>query len=197
MDSTRVFERDAFVGAVLTGGHARRMGRDKALLPVEGVPMAARVARAMLGAGATEVFFVGGDVETLSTLGLRIIDDQVPHEGPLAGIIAALRAASEEIVVVTACDMPWISANHVVGLVDGIGNFDVVMSAADGQLQPLHAAWARSTLEKIESSFLLGERSPLRAIRNLDYSVVDFGAGLWSADLDAPGDVTSYMAPPN
>ena len=34
----------AFAGAVLTGGRSSRMGRDKATLPVDGVPMAARVA---------------------------------------------------------------------------------------------------------------------------------------------------------
>lgn len=179
------------MGAVLTGGYASRMGRDKALLPIEGVPMATHVARAMLEAGAREVFAVGGDAATLGALGLRIIPDQDPHEGPLAGIIAALRDASEEVVVVTACDMPWIRKRHVTGIVEGLGRCDAAMSAADGQLQPLHTAWNRATLQKLEASFLLGERSALRAIRDLDYSVVDFGAGSWSIDLDTPGDVAS------
>lgn len=185
------------MGAVLTGGYASRMGRDKALLPVGGVPMATHVARAMLEAGAKEVCAVGGDAELLGVLGLRFIPDPAPHEGPLAGIIAALRAASEEVVVVTACDMPWIRQQHVAGIVDGIGKFDVVMSAADGHLQPLHAAWKRATLTKLDEFFLSGERSALRAIRNLEYSVFDFGAGPWSIDLDTPGDVASVSLPQN
>jgi molybdopterin-guanine dinucleotide biosynthesis protein A len=167
------------------------MGRDKALLQIEGVPMATHVACAMLEAGAREVCAVGGDATNLGALGLRIIPDQDPHEGPLAGIIAALRDASEEVVVVTACDMPWIRERHVTGIVDGIGSFDATMSASDGQLQPLHTAWKRATLQKLEASFLLGERSVLRAIRGLDFSVVDFGPGSWSIDLDTPGDVAS------
>jgi len=171
------------------------MGREKALLPIEGVPMAARVARAMLEAGAREVSVVGGDDAALGVLGLRIIRDLYPHQGPLAGIIAALRVAGEEVVVVTACDMPWIRRPHVTGLVEGIGNCDAAMSSADGQLQPLHTAWRRAALDRLESSFLSGERSPLRASRDLDCSVIDFGAGAWSIDLDTPGDVASAHSP--
>jgi molybdopterin-guanine dinucleotide biosynthesis protein A len=190
-------EKCAFVGAVLTGGYASRMGRDKALLTVEGVPMATHVARAMLEAGAREVCAVGGDATTLGVLGLRIVPDRDPHQGPLAGIIAALGVASEEIVVVTACDMPWIRKRHVTGLIEGLGSFDAAMSAAAGQPQPLHTAWKRAALQRLEASFLSGERSPLRAIRGLDYSVVDFGAGSWSIDLDTPGDVASAASPEN
>ena len=38
------------------------MGRDKASLEIDGRPMAARVADALLEAGAAEVFCVGGAV---------------------------------------------------------------------------------------------------------------------------------------
>ena len=47
---------------ILCGGGSRRMGRDKALVEVGGVPMAGRVARAMVEAGIPErsVVLVGG-----------------------------------------------------------------------------------------------------------------------------------------
>jgi molybdopterin-guanine dinucleotide biosynthesis protein A len=181
-----------FVGAVLAGGYARRMGRDKALLQIEGVPMASRVARAMIDAGASEVCVVGGDGESRGELGSRFVPDRYPHEGPLAGIIAALGAASQDVVVITACDMPWIGPRQVRGLVEGVGSFDAAMSAADGQVQPLHTAWKRDTLQRLEASFLSGERSALRALRHLNYCVVDFGAGSWAMDLDTPDDVASF-----
>jgi molybdopterin-guanine dinucleotide biosynthesis protein A len=151
--------------------------------------MATHVARAMLDAGANEVYVVGGDVTTLGALALRFVPDQFPHQGPLAGIITALGAATEEVVVVTACDMPWIRQRHVRGLVEGIGDYEAAMSAAEGQPQPLHTAWKRATLKKLEESFVSGERSPLRAIRDLDHAIVDLGAGSWSIDLDTPDDV--------
>ena len=193
MVGRQVRERAPFEGAVLTGG---RMGRDKALLLVEEIPMALRVARSMLEAGAKDVFAVGGDPASLRALGLRFVPDESAHEGPLGGIVSALRVASEAAVVVTACDMPWIRADHVAGLISALGTYDAVLSAADGQLQPLHAAWRRIAVDKLERAFLSGERSPLRAIGGLQYAVVDFGAGPWSIDLDTPDDVASIETTP-
>jgi molybdopterin-guanine dinucleotide biosynthesis protein A len=164
------------------------MGRDKALLSVEEIPMALRVAHSMFEAGAKDVFAVGGNAESLLTLGLRFVPDEYPGEGPLGGIVSALRVATEAVVVVTACDMPWIRSDHVARLVRALGANDVVMSAADGRAQPLHAAWGDTALDKLERAFLLGERSPQRAIRDLQYAIVDFGAGSWSIDLDTPDE---------
>ena len=42
-----------FSGAVLCGGGSRRMGRDKALIAVDGRPLAVRVADAVTAAGAS------------------------------------------------------------------------------------------------------------------------------------------------
>ncbi len=187
-------ELRGFVGAVLTGGRSRRMGRDKALVPVKEIPMSLRVANSMFEAGARDVYAVGGDSESLSALGLRYVADESPHEGPLGGIISALRASSEEVVVVTACDMPWIRAESVSRLVLALGPNEVAMSAADGQLQPLHAAWSVTALDELEREFLRGERSAQQAARGLKLEVVDFGAGTWSIDLDTPEEVASLDA---
>jgi molybdopterin-guanine dinucleotide biosynthesis protein A len=145
----------------------------------------------MLEAGAKEVSAVGGDAESLRALGLRFVPDEFPHEGPLGGIISALRASPEAVVVVTACDMPWIRSEHVSMLIRALGANDAVMSAADGRGQPLHAVWRSSALDQLERAFLSGERSPQRAIRDLNFTVVDFGAGTWSMDLDTPDDVVA------
>ncbi|WP_434127450.1 molybdenum cofactor guanylyltransferase, partial [Enterococcus faecium] len=58
-----------FAGAVLTGGDSRRMGTDKALIEVDGGPLARRVANALRAAGADPVIAVGGDLEALGDLG--------------------------------------------------------------------------------------------------------------------------------
>ncbi len=178
-----------FSGAILTGGRSTRMGTDKALVPIDGVAMALRVAEAMRSAGATDVVAVGGDADALRELGLRTVADGAPGEGPLGGILSALRAAAESVVVVTACDMPWIEAAHVVRLVEALApSQDAVVAAstATGHLQPLHAAWRVEAIDELQRIFDEGERAPRRAIRALAHVTIELGAGRWSTDLDTP-----------
>ena len=106
-----------FTGAVLCGGASRRMGQDKALLSVEGEAMALRVAGALREAGAAEVFGIGGDAEALGRLGLRVIADDHPGEGPFPATLTALRHAPSEVVAVLSCDLLRPSAVAVTALV--------------------------------------------------------------------------------
>jgi molybdopterin-guanine dinucleotide biosynthesis protein A len=106
---------EPWVGAILCGGRSRRMGRDKALVVVDGEPMVRRVARALHQAGATRVHTVGGDRDALRAATEGVSDraggavaalaDGWPGEGPLGGIVTALEAATADLVLVVACDL--------------------------------------------------------------------------------------------
>ena len=73
-------------GAVLCGGASRRMGTDKALVEVDGVPMAERVAGALHAGGCAPVVFVGGDG---ARAGPRSDDRRSPTGGPARARSAA------------------------------------------------------------------------------------------------------------
>src|SRR5688572_23504876 len=88
------------LGAVLTGGRSTRMGQDKALLEIDGEPMARRAGRVLAEAGATRVVAVGGDARALRAIGMEVVADPRQGDGPLAGIAAALHAAAEADMVV-------------------------------------------------------------------------------------------------
>ncbi|MEY2470988.1 MAG: molybdenum cofactor guanylyltransferase [Actinomycetota bacterium] len=150
------------------------MGRDKALVEVDGVAMAERVAAVLRAGGARTVVRVGGDVP-----------DLYPGEGPLGGIITALRWAGAERLVVAPCDMPWIEAPHVAALVAALrDDADAAVSE-----QHLFAAFAPSSLAPLEAAFADGERSPKRALARLRVVAVALGDGKWSNDVDTPDDL--------
>ncbi|HET6665387.1 MAG TPA: NTP transferase domain-containing protein, partial [Acidimicrobiales bacterium] len=152
-----------FVAAVLTGGSSRRMGRDKATLPVEGIAMARRVADAAAGAGAQRVVVIGHPVE-----GLDHLDDEHPGEGPLGGVVTALRWADVDPVVVLACDLLRPSAPavaHAVEVLAGVPSAAVAVPVVDGRAQWLHSAWRPpEALEPLAAAFAEGERSLHRAV---------------------------------
>ena len=83
-----------FSGAVLCGGQSRRFGRDKATYLHNGTPLAKISLLALREAGASEVFSIGGDADALADMGFRAVPDEHPGEGPLGGIICALRQAA-------------------------------------------------------------------------------------------------------
>lgn len=92
---------------ILAGGESSRMGRDKALLELGGVPLILRTARLLEAAAGPPA--VIGNPEAYEPLGLRLIADDWPAAGPLGGIATALRASDVPWSLVVACDLPYLT----------------------------------------------------------------------------------------
>lgn len=179
---------DGWSGVVLTGGRSHRMGRDKALLLIDGEPMATRVARALKDAGAAEVLCVGGDVEALRAIGHVAIDDEERQAGPLSGVLTGMSAATEPIILVTPCDLVAPTAQSFRDLVAAL-NASEAMAAVPivgGHWRPLPAAFRTSAHPVLVEAFAEGERAVHRALERLDFVAVDIGE---LADADTPEDL--------
>lgn len=140
------------------------MGRDKALVVVDGIAMASRAQAALLAGGCSPVIAVGGDQQALVLLGFEVVPDEFPGEGPLGGVITALAAHPAALaVVVVACDLPHLSVGTVQALVQGLGAADVAVACGD-RLQPACAVWKPSTAATLRHLFAAGERRLLSAL---------------------------------
>lgn len=175
----------AFDAVILTGGASSRLGRDKAFVEVDGLPLVLRVANAL--AEAATVTAVGGDVVGLSQLGLEAVDDNHPGEGPLGGIAQALTIGAAGVVLVVACDMPFLDGATVRALVQSLGVYDCAVATVDGVRQPTLAAWRRGA--PVAPAFLDGERSPRRLLSSLDVVEVPLGDARVAYDVDTPEDL--------
>ncbi|MEQ1701324.1 MAG: molybdenum cofactor guanylyltransferase [Ilumatobacteraceae bacterium] len=158
--------RPLVVGAVLCGGASTRMGRDKALLPVDGVAMAAHVAAALRGGGCDEVVAIGGDAVGLAAVGLTVVPDEFPGDGPLGGVITALAAHPDaSMVVIVACDLPRLQPSSVAALLAALPGHEVAVATGDaGRPQPVCAAWQPSAVAALRPAFVAGERRMMQAI---------------------------------
>src|SRR5580700_6840876 len=91
---------------ILVGGRSSRMGADKARADSGGRALALRVAdKAALVCGTVSLV---GDPAEYGDLGLPVIADRFPGQGPLAGIEAALAASPCEANLILACDIPAV-----------------------------------------------------------------------------------------
>jgi len=139
-----------FDAIVLAGGGSTRLGTDKAALVVDGVTMLDRVLAATAGAVSTVV--VGPERPTARPVAWTVEDP--PGGGPVAGIATGLPYGAAPTVVVLSCDLPWIAADDVARLVDGLGSLDgggvdgFGLRDSTGRGQRLAAAYRRTALTR-------------------------------------------------
>lgn len=139
-------------GAVLTGGASRRMGTDKALLEIDGRPMASVVADALRSAGCDPIWFQGGDRDRLASLGLEVRPDAAPdgrRVGPVRAVATALATASSRTLVVAACDLPCLTGEVVRALVAASEDRDAVAVAVAEGRRHLVSAWPVSVRPRL------------------------------------------------
>jgi len=185
----------AFTGAVLAGGASSRMGTDKALIEVNGRALVTAAATALRDAGASSVIVIGGDREALRRLGLEVHPDDDPGQGPLGGLLTALRLATDEIVMVLACDMPAIDAESVRTIVDalaGAPRSDLAVPVVEARRQCLTAAYRRRSATHLAAAYAGGERAPRRAIVGLEVVEVMGLDEHRLGDVDRPDDLHRY-----
>lgn len=144
-------------GVILAGGESSRMGRNKALLEVNGERMIETAYRRMAEL-FDEVLLVTNTPESYDFIPCRKIADIHPGMGPLGGIHAALSSTVAERAFVIACDMPGLNPRLIRELCGIEGGGDVVIPETPGGLEPLHAVYSKSCLPKMEQMLFAGER---------------------------------------
>ena len=176
-------------GAVLAGGQARRFGGvAKGLETIGGVRIVDRVVAALREV-TSSVMLVGASPAIAATLpSLHRVADDVPGAGPLGGIIAALRGAGGDALVV-AWDMPFVDARHLRPLLAAGGDAEVVAWEGDGRVEPLCALYRASAARELAAAFAAGERSPREALRRLRVHLVGRAAS------DGPSPFTNVNTP--
>ena len=147
------------------------MGRDKALLPFHGAALAQVVARHVARAAGSAVLV--GDPERYQGLGYPVIPDLFPGEGPLGGILTALRHTSAEWNLITACDMPGLDSGFLRELLAAaeINQASTVPMGPSGRPEPLCVAWRRDVLGHLEQAFAGGIRRVAEACEGLQMAV--------------------------
>ena len=195
-----------------------RMGVDKTLLAVDGVPLVSRVLDAAREVCAHAVV-VTNRPEALAEIDIpgdvSVLTDDVPYQGPLGGLATVLASAEDEWVLALAADTPWLSPDLVRALWALRNEADVVIPVTDKGTEPLLALYrADACLPAARAALASGRRRivaifgslkvrevPVDALRSADPGLASFvnvntPADLAEAREDGPKSSTSSTAEP-
>lgn len=186
-------------GVLLAGGGSTRMGRDKALLCLDGRPMFTRVRRA-LSAVCGRVC-IAGDRPDLATNDCPAFADRFVGSS-LGGLHTALSHADTEWVCVLPCDLPYPSPHLLHTLLKRrTPGIDAVVPRHAGGSEPLIACYRRAILPLVEEQLRRGEMrlSALLGRLRVDYLESDSLPPGWRRalrNLNLPGDYDRLQQPP-
>ncbi len=150
--------------AVLAGGHSRRMGRDKAALPLGPERLLQRVVR-RLRPYAAAVLVVARTEDAYPWAGAPVVADRYPERGPLGGIATALHHAVTPLLAAVACDMPFVSGpllHHLARHLLQHPHDDIALPRDAHDIQPLHAVYR---VERARPAFVAALARPRASIR--------------------------------
>ena len=169
-------------GLVLAGGRSRRMGSDKAVLPLGGRPMVARAVDRMRP--QVGMLAVSSNSDALGPLGpdVPVLDDaEFSFEGPLAGILAGMRWARRatppaEWIATVAVDTPFLPTDVVHRLLAASELPTVArLAASRGRVHPVFGLWP-VRLDQHLAAWLAGggSRKVLDWVAGIPHVLVEF-----------------------
>ncbi len=139
-----------FTAALIAGGKSMRMGRDKAALLIGGRPLWQRQI-ATLRALAPAQLLVSGPLDgPWAVSGEEIVPDAIADAGPLAGLSAVLERMQSERVLTLAVDLPAMTTEFLISLLEACAPGSGVVPVLDGRFEPLAAVYPHSMREIVD-----------------------------------------------
>ena len=131
---------------LMSGGHSSRMGRAKALLEIDGMTLASRIARE--GRGFAERIFSVNDPGIPTPEGFTRVGDVFTDCGPMGGLHACLSAAKSDALIVVPCDAPEYTQRVAAYLAEQFedGLDALIPEDETGRAHPMMGVYAKSCL---------------------------------------------------
>lgn len=149
-------------GVILAGGLGRRMGHiDKGLQELRGQPMVQWVVERLAPQVDELLINANQNGPRYAEFGYRVVPDQIPDfAGPLAGLHAALSAATHPLVATAPCDSPFLPADLISRLYAALTatGADLSVARTFDQAHPVFCLCKREVLPHLTEYLLSGGR---------------------------------------
>lgn len=151
--------KDQVTALILAGGESSRMGRDKALLQLNGKPLLTHVCAIALESAAQTYVITPWSVKYQDFIppGCQLLPEQLvsdaPSNTPLIGFFQGLQSVQTEWVLLLACDLPFLSASQVkqwsLALATVLPTEIALLPRTGSRWEPLSGFYRRSCLDSL------------------------------------------------
>ncbi len=183
------------IGAIiLTGGRSSRMGRDKATLQIAGETLINRILE-QLDDLCSEVILAGKfSADSLLSRKVRIVADERPDGGPLAGIVAGLKSSKYDLNLVLACDIPFLDQEFIKSLIKGCNSYDIyVPRYRNGNYEPLLAIYKKNVIPVAEDLLSQGLKKIDLLFSKCHCGFLDVNELPWLVNINTPEEYEAFL----
>ena len=160
------------LGILVAGGRGRRLaaGAPKAHASLGSETLLERALACLLGECDDVVLALSDGVAPPDPLPPRVhlALDAPGTRGPLAGLVAGMRAREFETALVLGVDFPFAKGRALRALAARLGDHAAVLPEPLGRAQPLFAAYAAGAREPLARALARGEQALVPAVLALD-----------------------------
>ncbi|MCP4217553.1 MAG: molybdenum cofactor guanylyltransferase [bacterium] len=123
----------------------------------------------------------------------RTVVDQAPGQGPLMGILTGLRASSNAINFVVACDIPDIDGPYLDTLLALAPDYDIVVPVSGQEkYEPLFAVYNKRVIPIIEETLAAGKRKIIAIYDKCNTKCIAMEPNDWYKNLNTPKEYKEY-----
>lgn len=179
---------------IMAGGGSTRMGANKSLLPVNGRPMIERLCEQLRG-HFDQILISANEPEKLAFLGLDVVPDRIPGQGPLMGIASALEASSSELNFIVACDIPRVDISFVEEMfaeAENTGADVVIPTTGKDRVEPLFAVYRRSIIKAANEVLASGRRKITDIFGLCKVKYMKLGDADWLVNLNTHAEYEKF-----
>ena len=186
--------RDEITGLVLAGGRATRMGGiDKGLVESRGRPLIEAVIERLRPQVGEILISANRNIDTYRALGYPILLDAdeglEPFPGPLAGMLAGLRAARTPWVAVVPCDAPFFPADLVGRLAEALGPDHAAVACVGQKTESVFCLLHADLADDLAAALVHGERRAEAWLRGIGAARAEFSQPECFANLNTLQEV--------
>ena len=158
--------------AILAGGQSRRMGCNKAFLELGSSTVLEKIIAAVTPL-TVEIMLIADKTGDFARFGLPVFPDLNPGLGPIGGLHTALVHAPSEVMLILACDLPFLKTEFLYFLVGSLQNHQAVVPRNKKGLEHLCAIYTRSCLTAVKSSIARQQLHMASFHQDLDIRILE------------------------